>query len=107
MWQELQALEEKCTWNLQSFPARKKPFGCKWVYKIKHNSDDTVERYKARLDFLGNHQVEKLTIVRHSLLLSKLSLFVLFFLLHSRNSKFIKWMFIMHSSMEIFKKIYT
>ncbi|PNX95257.1 retrovirus-related Pol polyprotein from transposon TNT 1-94 [Trifolium pratense] len=38
--------------------AEKKPLGCKWVYKIKHNSDGTIERYKARLVILGNHQVE-------------------------------------------------
>jgi hypothetical protein len=58
MQQELQALEENGTWILQPLPAEKKPLGCKWVYKIKHNSDGTIERYKAWLVILGNHQVE-------------------------------------------------
>ncbi|MCI10013.1 hypothetical protein A2U01_0031104, partial [Trifolium medium] len=46
------------TWTLQPLPKGKKPLGCKWVYKIKHNSDGTIERYKARLVIFGNHQVE-------------------------------------------------
>jgi Reverse transcriptase (RNA-dependent DNA polymerase) len=32
-----------------SIPKDKKPIGCKWVFKIKYNSDGIVERYKARL----------------------------------------------------------
>jgi hypothetical protein len=58
MQQELQALEDNGTWTLQPLPNGKKPLGCKWVYKIKHNSDGTIERYKARLVILGNHQKE-------------------------------------------------
>lgn len=58
MQQELQALEENCTWVLQPLPVGKKPLGCKWVYKIKYNSDDTIERYKERPIILENHQVE-------------------------------------------------
>ena len=41
-----------------SFLANKKALGCKWIYKIKYHSDGTIERFKARLIILGNHQVE-------------------------------------------------
>nr|GEW82955.1 retrovirus-related Pol polyprotein from transposon TNT 1-94 [Tanacetum cinerariifolium] len=37
----------------------KKSHGCKWVYKIKYNSDGTIERFNARLMILGNHQVAR------------------------------------------------
>jgi Reverse transcriptase (RNA-dependent DNA polymerase) len=49
MNEELQALEKNHTWDIVSLPQGKKPVGCKWVYKIKYNNDDTIERYKARL----------------------------------------------------------
>ncbi|KAK2989083.1 hypothetical protein RJ640_018872 [Escallonia rubra] len=44
--------------RLQDLPPGKKAIGCKWVYKIKYNSDGTVERNKARLVIFGNHQIE-------------------------------------------------
>lgn len=31
-------------------------FGCKWVYKLKLNSDGTIAQYKARLVAKGFHQ---------------------------------------------------
>jgi hypothetical protein len=34
--------------------------GCKWVYKIKHKADDTIEKYKARLVAKGYNQIEGL-----------------------------------------------
>ncbi|MCO5550835.1 hypothetical protein L7F22_004328 [Adiantum nelumboides] len=36
-------------WDLVPLPKGKKPIGCRWVYKVKHKSDGSVSRYKARL----------------------------------------------------------
>jgi hypothetical protein len=60
MQREISALENNETWVVQSLPAGKKALGCKWVYKIKYNSDGTIKRLKARLVILGNHQTEGL-----------------------------------------------
>ncbi|KAJ4796993.1 Retroelement pol polyprotein-like [Rhynchospora pubera] len=58
MKEEIEALERNRTWSVEHLPAGKKAIGCKWVYRIKYNSDGSVERYKARLVALGNRQVE-------------------------------------------------
>ena len=44
--------------DYKTLPPGKKAIGSKWVYKLKYNSDGTVERHKARLVALGNRQVE-------------------------------------------------
>ncbi|KAJ3705609.1 hypothetical protein LUZ61_009314 [Rhynchospora tenuis] len=56
MKEELQALEKNNTWTIVPLPKNKKPVRCKWVYKIKYNSDGTIERYKARLVAKGYTQ---------------------------------------------------
>jgi len=43
---------------LVPLPVGKKAFGCKWSCKVKYHVDESVERFKARLVTLGNHQVE-------------------------------------------------
>jgi hypothetical protein len=48
MKEELDALLKTRTWDLVDLPTSKSTIGCKWVYKIKTRSDDTVDRYKAR-----------------------------------------------------------
>ncbi|PNY05485.1 retrovirus-related Pol polyprotein from transposon TNT 1-94 [Trifolium pratense] len=57
---ELQALEATGTWILVDLPHHVKPIGCRWVYKVKHHADGTVERYKARLVAKGFNQIEGL-----------------------------------------------
>lgn len=60
MRHELDALEANGTWQVIPLPTGKRAIGCRWVYKIKYNSDSTIERYKARLVAKGYTQVEGL-----------------------------------------------
>ena len=46
---EIATLEANNTWSLTHSSAHKKPIGCKWVYKIKHKADGSIERYKLGL----------------------------------------------------------
>lgn len=55
---EIDSLEDRGTWTVEALPPGKKTLGCKWVFKIKFRADGTIERYKARLVVLGNHQTE-------------------------------------------------
>jgi hypothetical protein len=57
---EIDALRQNNTWILVDKAPHMKPIGNKWVYKIKHKADGTVERYKARLVAKGYNQVEGL-----------------------------------------------
>ncbi|GAA0153680.1 hypothetical protein LIER_11856 [Lithospermum erythrorhizon] len=58
MQTEIQAIEDNNTWTLKSLPQGKKALGGRWIYKVNHRSDGTIERFKARLVVFGNHQVE-------------------------------------------------
>jgi hypothetical protein len=49
MHEEIQALRVNRTWTLMSFDPSMNVVGSRWVYKIKHRSDGSIERYKARL----------------------------------------------------------
>ncbi|PKU69703.1 Retrovirus-related Pol polyprotein from transposon TNT 1-94 [Dendrobium catenatum] len=56
MAEELQALQNQHTWSLVSPPPNKPVLGCKWTFKTKLLPSGKVDRYKARLVALGNHQ---------------------------------------------------
>ena len=49
MEKEIKALEANQTWILTLLPPNKKTIGCKWVYKIKHKQDGSIEYYKVSL----------------------------------------------------------
>jgi len=64
MNEEISALQLNQTWTLTPLPVGQKPIGCKWVYKIKHNLDGSVDRYKARLIAKGTLRLKVSTILK-------------------------------------------
>lgn len=80
---EIQALDDQNARALTSLPPRN-DMGCKWVYKIKHKANGTVECFKARLvaksythieglDYTNTFaSVAKMTIVRYLLALASI-----------------------------------
>jgi histone deacetylase 1/2 len=49
MQEEYNALMENKTWTLVPSSTNKNLIDCKWVYRIKHHADGTIDCYKARL----------------------------------------------------------
>ena len=53
---KLKSLADTCMWEVVEHPCGVNVVGCKWVFKLKHNSDGSINRYKARLVAKGFHQ---------------------------------------------------
>ncbi len=83
MNEEMTTLDAKSIWDLVFLPKRQEcnwvqlgANGCKWVYKVKHNGDGLVSRYKTKLitkayaqtydiDYEENYSsIVKMTIIR-------------------------------------------
>jgi len=58
MKEEIDALHRNYTLELVALPTGQKAIGNKWVYKIKRDSSDQVEQYRARLVVKGYAQKE-------------------------------------------------
>ena len=58
MKNEFDALMRNRTGSLVPCPTNVNVVGCKWIYRVKRKSDDSIERYKARLVMKGYIQEE-------------------------------------------------
>ena len=56
MAEEFNAFLENDTWELVLRTPSMNVVDCKWIFKTKYAADGLVDRYKARLVALGNHQ---------------------------------------------------
>ncbi|KAH9324630.1 hypothetical protein KI387_004808, partial [Taxus chinensis] len=55
---EYQSVMKNNTWQLVDLPPRKKPIGCRWIFKTKYKADGIVDKHKARLVAKGYTQKE-------------------------------------------------
>ena len=47
--EEIESIIKNKTWTLVELPYGAKPIGLKWIFKLKRNSDGSINKYKARL----------------------------------------------------------
>ena len=57
MQQKYDALMKNRTWALVPLPSNRQAIGCKWVFRVKENTDGSINKFKARLVAKGFHQV--------------------------------------------------
>jgi hypothetical protein len=58
MTEEYQCIMKNDVWHIVPRPAGKSVVASKWIYKIKHAADGSVEKYKERFVARGFSQVE-------------------------------------------------
>lgn len=68
---ELSAMKANHTWLIVCLPLGQHFRICKWIYKVKHHYDGTIEHYKARLVAKGCIQQEGLDYIETFSLVGK------------------------------------
>jgi hypothetical protein len=58
MTEEYRSIMKNDVWDIVPRPEGKSVVTSKWIYKIKHATDGSVEKYKARFVARGFSQVE-------------------------------------------------
>ena len=56
MQDEISSMDKNNVWELVDLPPRRKTIGNKWVLKVKHKADGSINRFKARLVVKGYTQ---------------------------------------------------
>lgn len=63
MQDENDALIKTNTWSLVLYNPKYNLIGCTWVYRVKHKSDDSIDRFKTRLVAKGFNQQEGIDFI--------------------------------------------
>ena len=58
MVEEYDSIMKKQIWEVVSRPQGKKVVGSRWIYKLKHAADESMEKYKVRFMAKGFSQKE-------------------------------------------------
>uniref|UniRef100_A0A2N9HTU8 Reverse transcriptase Ty1/copia-type domain-containing protein n=1 Tax=Fagus sylvatica TaxID=28930 RepID=A0A2N9HTU8_FAGSY len=62
MQEEMNSMDKNNVWELVDLSPRRKTIGNKWVLKVKHKADGSINRFKARLVAKGYTQQEDLEL---------------------------------------------
>jgi hypothetical protein len=93
MMEEYQSIMKNGVWNIDLRPERKFVVTSKWIYKIKHTTDGSIERHKMIFVARGFSQVKGIDYEETFLLfLNTLLSRRLFPLQHPWVGDYIKWM---------------
>jgi hypothetical protein len=88
---EFRSIMTKDTWDLVPLPTRSKLVKCKWVYRPKYVTFDSVDRYKAWLVAKGFSQVKGVNYNEIFSLVTKMNSICLTSFLPYIYGKSIKW----------------
>ena len=61
MVEKFQAFQQTDTWDIVPRPANVQPVSCKWIFKVKHRPDGSIERHKSRVvarEFTQEHEID-------------------------------------------------
>jgi histone deacetylase 1/2 len=88
MCDEIKALQSNHTWSLVPFHPLMNVVGSRWVYRIKHRVDGSIECYKARLVTRGFTQQEGIDYSEtFNLVIKQATVILVFSIMVSRNWK--------------------
>jgi histone deacetylase 1/2 len=95
---EIIAFHRNHTWDLVKQPSDVNIIGCKWVYKLKHKPDGSIERYKAKLVAKRYNQTHGFDYFKtFSLVVKATTIRIILTITLSFSGKFDNLMFIMLS----------
>lgn len=57
MQEEYASIMKNDTWDLVELPRGQKPIGIKWILKLKHKSDGSLEKHKGQQKVLKKKKV--------------------------------------------------
>ena len=68
MTKEYQSIMKNAVWEIVPKPKNKDVVSSRWLFKIKHVVDGSIEKYKENLSLVAFLKRKALTMKRHSLL---------------------------------------
>ena len=64
---EYKSIMKNDVWEVVPKPEGKSIVTSRWIYKIKHVANGSIQKYKARFLVVVSHRKKAYTIMRHSL----------------------------------------